>query len=293
MLGSEKITESMKNRFNAMSTAELKELLYQDSLLPEDECLDVETILYISRMIEEREDSGADRFTPVEEAWKNFNDHYRSMESDGTSLYDDSTAAVELAKNTKRRRPLKSILKVACIAAALIALLFAGSLVAYAGGYDLWGAVAEWTMETFGFDLKSDKIQMDYLYENFKEVTAVLENKGILFDVLPRWLPDGYTYGTMEIIENPMKKVLRLEYANEEEKPISLVITLRKEPIPLSYEKDENLVQTYEYGEVKHYILQNNADTTIAWAVGNCECFLRGSVSREDAVIIIESIYGG
>lgn len=293
MPGNNEITDFIKKRFDAMSTAELKEVLYQDSLLPEDECLDIDTILYISKILAEREDSGADKFTSVEESWKKFNDHYRSMESDGKSLYDDSTTAVEPAKSMNHRRPLKSILKVACIAAALLVLLFAGSLVAYAEGYDLWGAVAEWTMETFGFELKADDIQVDGIYGDFEEVTTMLESKGILFDVLPRWLPEGYSYETMEIIENPMKKMLHLKFVSREDDPIGLTIALHKNSAPRSYEKDENLVQTYEQGGIQHYVFQNNEETTIVWMVGNCECYLCGSISSADVVKIIDSIYGG
>lgn len=292
MPGKEETGNRVCDHFDSMSTAELKEVLYLDSLLPEDECLDVDTILHISRILAERGDSGADKFTPVKEAWKNFNDHYRSMESDGKSLYDDSTTAVEITDKPKRRRPWRSVLRVACVAAALLILMFAGSLTAYALGYDLWGEMAEWTKETFGFELPSRDIQANAIYEDFEAVRETLDKQNITFDVLPQWLPDGYRYAATEIAESPGKKIIYLEYVNGE-KHLGLTISRLKDSNQRSYEKDESLVQMYEANGTTHYILQNNAEIVIVWTTGNCECSLRGSILNEEATRIIDSIYGG
>ena len=71
------------SRFDAMSTEALRDILYQDSFLPEGVGYDMDTILYIMQVLAKREDV----HPSVDEAWRIFNEYYRSDDCDGASLH--------------------------------------------------------------------------------------------------------------------------------------------------------------------------------------------------------------
>ena len=71
--------------FDSMSTEALREILLQDSLVLEGEGYDVDAILYIMQVLAGREEGRPS----VDEAWRIFNEYYRSDDCDGTSLYDE------------------------------------------------------------------------------------------------------------------------------------------------------------------------------------------------------------
>ena len=60
--------------FDTMSTRVLQEILYQDSILPEGEGFDQDAVLCVMQVLAQREKGGP----PVEEAWRRFNECYRS-----------------------------------------------------------------------------------------------------------------------------------------------------------------------------------------------------------------------
>ena len=74
------------SRFDAMDTEQLKEMLYRDSLLPDSEESDTDTLLYIMEVISRREQQeSASAFVNVDAAWKSFNENYFPADNDGES----------------------------------------------------------------------------------------------------------------------------------------------------------------------------------------------------------------
>lgn len=289
------------SRFDAMSTEELKEILYQDSLLPADEENDMDAILYIMEVVAKREALEDPEASPsVEESWKSFNEQYRSEDCDGTSLYEDpeeNTAPKLTAipgptiEHSKPRKRLRSVLRVACTAAALLIVLMAGSLVAYASGFDLWGAVAQWTKDTFGFTEVSTGITPESMYSADNDPRDTLLAHGITAKLVPTWMPDGYTYKEIEVMETPTRRVFYVWYTNNTEE-IGMTIALLSDSAGRTYEKEEQDATIYTVNNIDHFIVQNMEETTVAWTVGIYECSIRGPISVEDAQNIIDSIYG-
>lgn len=288
-------------RFDAMSTEELKEILYQDSFLPAGEETDMDAILYIMEVVKKREEfQPAEEFTPVEEAWKTFNKHYRSEECDGTSLYEDSDEAEtpkkdavpnRTSEHSRPRKPFRSVLRAACIAAALVALLVAGSLTASAMGHNLWGAVAQWTKDTFGFTTGTALQEQASIYPEDNNPKDILLSNGIEGDFLPNWLPDGYSYSEIKIMKTPIRKTYEIIYCREQEKIIMSIVQVSNSSGRV-YEKDSQAVAVYPAGKITHYIMQNLEELKIVWAIGNYECSIAGDISPNDAQKIIDSIYG-
>lgn len=284
------------SRFDALSTEALREILYQDSLLPDDEESDVDAILYIMEVIAKREAlEPMEKHLSTEEAWQLFNEHYRSDDCDGTSLYEDPEEAEPRAEvipcsateNTRIRRSLRGILRVACIAAVLIVILLAGSITAYAMGFDVWGAMAQWTQDVFGLTAPG----ADSIYPESDDPHRILESYGIAEDVLPNWVPDGYEYSGIEVSDTPLRKNIFVFY-NNNDKEIWMTIALLSDTSMRTYEKTAESATVYTVNGIEHYITTNFEVTNIVWATDTCECAISGDFSLEEAQQIITSIYG-
>lgn len=138
------------SKFDEMSTEELNEILRQDSQLPDGEDSDTDAILYIMGVIAKRnQELPSSDFGDVNHAWSSFNKNYRFASSDERSLFDlddepqqnstsDNMQILQPAPRSNAR-PHKRVLRTASILAAVIAVLLATSLTAYALGFDLWG----------------------------------------------------------------------------------------------------------------------------------------------------------
>lgn len=285
------------SKFDALSTDALKELLYQDSLLPENEESDMGAILYIMEVIANREAlNPTEAFTPVEAAWKSFNEHYRSDSCDGTSLYEDQEEAEPdsngmshpTAVHPARKQRLRGILRVTGAAAILAVVLLAGSMTAYAMGYDIWDTLGRWTENIFGLMI----LQEDSIYPEEDDPRDTLKEYGVTEDVLPTWLPEGYRYVGIELSDIPTRKMFDITYANDDNE-IIMTIALMSDATMRTFEKDEQNVTIYSRNDVQYYIVKNHEQINVIWSVGNCECSIIGYMSAEEAENMINSIYEG
>lgn len=284
------------SRFDALSTEALMEILYQDSLLPEGEESDLDAILYITEVIAKREELNPTmEIPPVDEAWKSFNEHYRSDGCDGTSLYEDSEESESgsnvipypAVEHTRPKRRLRGFLRVCFIAAALLVILIVGSLTAYAMGYNVWDAMAQWTEDTFSFMAPKENL----IYSEEDDPREVLRDYGVTEDILPRWLPDGYQYTGINIAENPIRRAFKLTYSSNDGEIGMTIVLLAAAPIR-TYEKDGQDITVYTANGIDHYIMKNIEKINIVWITENYECSISGYISVEEAQNIIDSIYG-
>ena len=153
----------------------------QDSQLPDGEESDIDAILYIMEVIEQRnQELPVSDFKDVDRAWDSFNQNYRFSSSEERPLFDLDDEPQQNATSDKPQilqpalrsnaRPYRRVLRTAGILAAVIAVLLATSLTAYALGFDLWGAIASWTKETFGF--RSEEYTQTVVTSSKKEIHA-------------------------------------------------------------------------------------------------------------------------
>ena len=284
------------SRFDTLSTEALMEILHQDSLLPEGEESDLDAILYITEVIAKREQLNPTMdIPPVDEAWKSFNEHYCYDSCDDTSLCEDSEESefgsnvipYPAVEHTRPKRRLRSVLRAFLIAAALFVILLVGSLTAYAMGYNIWDAMAQWTEDTFSFMAP----QKDMTHLDKADPKKVLQDYGVTEDILPNWLPDGYQYTGIEVSETPTRKVFYISYIKDDDK-IRMMISLLSNLSTRTYENGEADAVVYETHGINHYIMQNFDITNIMWTTGNTECSINGYFSVDEAQNIIDSIYG-
>ena len=294
------------SKFDKMSTEELNEILRQDSQLPDGEDSDTDAILYIMGVIAKRnQELPSSDFGDVNHAWSSFNKNYRFASSEGCSLFDfddepqlngtsDKTQILRPAPRSNTR-PRKWVLRTARILAAVIAVLLATSLTAYAFGFDLWGAIASWTKETFGF--RSAEYTQTAVPSSKKEIPAPLtsianemEMHGIPTTILPSYLPDGFV--EMDVQYNAVTQPVSLYcLLGNGDSSITLLYTVFSENQDhLLYEKDAIDPKQYEYNGTVYYIMTNKGVYFAAWTADNIECSIAGVETYDEIIKIIQSI---
>ena len=164
------------SRFDMLSTDELRQIIRQDSLLNENESANVEAILYISKLLSDREQ--ADRPRDVAAAWESFQKDYLPYSGDPEPLYAlDEEVSERQAEKKKRTR----ILIPAAVLVAAILLLFA-----------VW-------MYNPKQGTAPDQTEVSL----FPELSAALSACDVKEAVIPKWLPKKYEGEDLKIIETP------------------------------------------------------------------------------------------
>lgn len=271
------------SHLDKLSTEELQEILRQDSLL-DDDSSDIDTILYISDLLVKRSDS-SNNSKDVEAAWKSFKENYYPYISDPEPLYSFDSPKDKVVK-AKPRRP-RRVMKTLSVAAVLAVVIISGSVTASAFGYNLWGAVAEWTRDTFGFT-QSSQNNGTYPFENLRDA---LDAYDIDEPIVPQWIPDGYGEDTVQAAETPDSKII-VAVSKYGSKEIKLEVKIFNDPSNRHwlYEMFEDDVEKYSSNGIDFYIMKNDDFTRVSWAVGSNECSILCSLKPKEIYRMIDSI---
>ena len=163
-----------------MDTEALRSLLMMELSAEGD--LNIEKIQEITDIIAEREQLDV---PDVDASWKDFQNQYRSTEPLHTL---DQEQPVPPTRKSKH----KALRRVFLVAAVLASLLLGATLTAQAADYDLWGAVAQWTSETFGFTLQQSDEKLDTISPELQPLWDAIQDAGISDPLLPTYLPEEY-----------------------------------------------------------------------------------------------------
>ena len=272
------------SHLDKLSTEELQEILRQDSLL-DDDSSDIDTILYITDLLAKRSDS-SNNSKDVEAAWKSFKENYYPYISDPEPLYSFDSPEDKVVK-AKPRRP-RRVMKTLSVAAVLAVVIISGSVTASAFGYNLWGAVAEWTRDTFGFTQSSQNNGI-YPFENLRDALAAYD---IDEPIVPQWIPDGYGEDTVQAAETPDSKII-VAVSKYGSKEIKLEVKIFDDPSNRHwlYEMFEDDVEKYFSNGIDFYIMKNDDFTRVSWAVGNNECSILCSLKPKEIYRMVDSIF--
>ena len=283
--------------FDNMSTETLEDILRADSQLPNGENSDVDAILYIMEVIAKRErEDPTGRFTNVQDAWASFDENYLPCTKDDKSLYDydgtEEQTGIETApsKTVFLRRGKHRLMRVASIVVAFAIVLLAGTVTASALGFDLWGTVAKWTKDTFGFSTTGSSVDSSQSYEDNNSLQSTLNEYGITADLAPSWYPKGYIFESVDVAETPLRTTFYAIYKVKNNE-ILMTITSLSEPSTSTFEKDDDEVTVYSANGIEHYIMTNLDLTNVVWKQEAYECSISGGFSLEEAKKIIDSIY--
>ena len=275
--------------FDKLSTEELREIIRQDSLLDENEDSDMDAILYITEVLANREKEENERnVKDVEAAWKSFKENYYPYISDPEPLYSfDSPEDPEDKVVKAKPRRLSRTMKTLSVAAVLAVVIISGSVTASAFGYNLWGAVAEWTRDTFGFTQGQNN--GIHPFENLRDALAAYD---IDDPIVPQWIPDGYGEDTVQATETPDSKII-VAVSKQSGKEIKLEVKIFNDPSDRHwvYEMFEDGVEKYASNGIDFYIMKNDDFTRVSWAVGNNECSILCNLEPKEIYRMIDSIF--
>ena len=279
--------------FDSMSTKELENILRSDSQLSDIKNSDLDAILYVMEVIAKREkENSTGRFRDINKSWKSFNENYLPYIKDNKSLYDyddneNQTTVEQLSPVRKYRRTIR----VACILAIITSLFLTGSITAKAFGIDLWGTVAKWTKDTFGFSVPNKaETQQTTSIKSDTGFEEMLFEYGITSDLVPTWLPEGYLLNNIDVAETPARTTFLATYKDQNNEILITIASLYKKSTS-AYEKDNKELIVYKVNSIEHYIMTNIEKVDIVWKWENFECSITGEFSVEEAEKMINSIY--
>ena len=258
------------NEFAEMSTAQLDEKLQQELQKEEPEA---EVVLGILRVLEEREaDEPVVITREVSDAWEK---------------YREQTAP---PKKTARKR-----LWLAGVAATAVICLMILAIPQRVGAESIFDVFFRWTESIFEFfSPGEDKPSNAYTFETdhsglqqiYDEVTAL----GVTKPIVPMWMPEGYVLTELKTLQMPgvnkVRAVLQKDYST-----ITLSYRVSADILPSQYEKEDPAVETYEFSEVPHFIMENVENISVTWTVDGAECSISTNLEKEEVYEIIKSLY--
>ena len=281
-------SNSEYSRFDKYDTAVLEAILQADFDAPEAEQMEMEQALYISNLIAERKGT---KPKDVATAKAEFFEHYYPLVGEEDTLYefDDDKIRNNAVKDSEANVSvwLKNWRRFASAAAVFVLLMFSGTVTAYALGFDPIAAIGRWNEEHFWFDDTSVT----------SELSDKLAEYGYPENMVPKWLPDGYTLESINVDKyEDSFKYIGAEFVKQTDDEIdtlliSYTIYLGDKNKAL-YEKDDNNVITYAINDRVYYVMTNLDDRVIAWQNGNFEGAIMGNFTIEEAEKIIKSIDG-
>lgn len=269
-----------------LSTQRLEEMLLAD--LEDDSGRDTsEVIFHILEVLRKREDSAMPA-PDADRAWEDFQRYYNTPEGRGQALYPCEEARQEPEKKPKpRHTPLWRTLR---IAAATVALLFALMIGAQASGVNVFGALAQWTSETFHFGEKSE-IQS----ENYQMFLDLLVENDISKKYAPTWCPSGFVASEPTVSSDVKSVSILISFSNAGGNTFNVGIDRYNLQTALesgAFEKNDISVESYLSRGKTFYIFSNENFIMATWADGALSESIWGDLSLDDLKAIIDSIGG-
>ena len=196
-------------------------------------------------------------------------------------------------KQSKSKR--RWITGIAAVAAAICVVVMA--LPQTVGAESVFDVLFRWTSEVFEFftpDRDKKNPPVEYLFETDDTGLQQLYDKvmelGVTESVVPMWLPEEFELLNLKVtpLRDDGHKVIAVFNGNEKRVTISYRIS---HDIAMKFEKEETAVEEFDFGDITHFILENDENLSVAWMVDGVECLIYADVSRDDIYTIIKSIY--
>ncbi len=280
------------SNFDNIDTDVLKAFLRADFDAPEAEQMDVDTIMYITNLLQEREK--AENNEPdidIAAARAKFDKEYMPLLNSPELLLDfedaENKTTVSESKQYKVIPVCRTIWRnFASAAAIVVLLLFSGTVTAYALGYNPIAAIARWTESQFWFETENTSAT--------NELLVTLKDYGVEKKLVPTWLPAGYNMESLNAFESDYKLGFNAVYTrtiDNRKEELSINIVKKQDDVNIIYEIDEMGAELYTTNNIDHYIADNLGKERIVWRNLNIECYISGDFTEDEAKKIIDSIY--
>lgn len=284
------------NKYNYLKnvgTEELQALLYQQSLLSDNEYFDVGLVEHINLQLDERNPVFED--FEVEASLKLFKkDIVPHIKIEGAQ----STTRNNVSRISRRRRNIKT-----AAIAAIIAVLLGSTFIASAFGYNIFELAVDWGKEVFQIGTVAEITNGAENEEGFAEgpmaeptdySSAQQAKEAYNTDVLiPNWIPDGYELIQASVTETPNHKILILVYQSGNKILSFTADGYDSENPSYFFERNEGSGDTIIINGDEHYFMQNINQNSVIWIANDIVYNVFGDVSKEELVKMLDSIYEG
>lgn len=280
--------EQLALKYDNMEDEQLRDILRADASKPEGGESDVDEIFYVMELLARRRSERGEARDPAEalEAFK------KRYPNDLVVDEEDEACSEKVIPYSGRSAGWKRRLVAVAAAAALIAV---GVMSAGAAKFNLWETIAKWTQETFHWG--TAKEIDDYTPTAEKpspcaDLLDLLRQNNMPTNLVPTWLPDGFTISDMQVDEHPEQRFICAQFLNGE-KYILFQIHDYLNANPGQFEQSGREVQTISKNGVQYYIFNNLEATQIVWTIDHFEYEIGGAFSQDDAKKMIDSIEKG
>ena len=270
------------SKYDEMTTEELEEILRLDAENTEDQESDTETLLYVMEVLTKRRMNNGHTDNTAQEAYESFKQHYMPE--------IDNEDPIPVNENKAKRIAFRWVRALVATAAIFVIVIF-GSVTAKAFGFDIWGALIQWTQETFHIGEWKD-IPNEGNNTSYDSLQHALESGGITKSLAPTWIPDGFELADITVERSPTKKVYRAIYATGE-KALRITIQDYLDADPIYVEQSEGLIEEYVVSGIAYYIFSNHDTVKAVWIVDSYECYISGNVTIDELKQMIDSIAKG
>ena len=274
-------------KYDTMSTEALQQILRDDASNPEGNESDMDMLLHVMDVLAKRRQANNEGKSP-EEALETFKKKYY--------MEYDLPFTSESRSDPRRKRYSIPMVKGLIAAMVAIVIFIGATFTASATGFDIWEIIGKWTKETFHFgyagqDTEVEAPSSEYLYP-CASLQDALDKRNITTELVPKWLPEGYSESDVEITQTPKHRSFVAKYTSGEN-TIRIRIAEYIDESPSQIERDETLLEVYNSGNVEYYIFSNNNLLKAVWVYENFECYIVGDVPLLALKQMIDSIQEG
>lgn len=298
--------------FDSLSTEELKEILRQDSQISSSEN-DVDAILYILEVLENREKNESDLDYEAKAALESFKENYLPFSDDPEPLYydeeiinkDGEDVEVVPFKEKPEIYPKKKYHKLKTTKIVLIAAVIAiivGSVSAQALGFDIWKRVAQWSKDTFGFASQTEQQQAPNMEHSIppqlQEMADSMTQYGISVEELPTYIPKGYSLSSFTCDEGTTCTSFATTLESKGENNVLIIYTLYKDDCrnldvgKSEFQKGNEDFEIIELSGDNYYVMSNSGKFFCVWYKEKLEGYICGFDSKDELLDILFSISG-
>ena len=261
-------------QLDSMSTAELLEGMEQALYSMTEETYDAELIDAYLEALERK--SPMPEHPTADESYERF----RARVGELNAAVNPQSAPARRTRPGPRRA-----LRTALVAVITTACLLSCMVVAQAAGVDVFGSIARWTDNLFGFGDVEDMEATPVPTESTEITIEYIES------LLPV-VPDGFVMEEPVVFEDDISG--RIEYwvaYTLEDKYITFNAVEQYDDNISVYQKDGREVTALNINGQEFYVFMNNNCISAAWRVSSIECYISTNLAYDDLVDILYSSY--
>lgn len=191
-------------------------------------------------------------------------------------------------KHSRTPRLFRRALKYVAVVAVIFGVLLTGMVGAQAAGWDIFGALARWTKDTFHF--AASRQEVSPYYETFRQA---LEDAKLPGEFAPTWYPKGFQASEPETWNDDLGSTVYLLFENSDGSTfdVSVEFCIDTEYVEsLIYEKNLADAEAYTKNGRTFYIFENMETLVASWSDGTYIVRIAGGLSTAEVKKIINSI---